>query len=606
MATIGDSLTSPERYYVRYEIGSSKTSGNINFDYVSASGNFIFGSDAYGLYSAIGMAETIAYIKIKNTSKFRTLLCLPSSGNASQLYTDNMVVEINGTKYTTNLQTNTSTSVVNYYLAVDVTGLSKNTTYIVKIYSESTENDTSVGRFNIQAIDVDTNAIVGFNLNMCNMFKGCTSLTQDITIPSEADSVADMFKGCTSMTHIHSNWNERVSEIISTDCYSGCTAITHIDGENVIKSDYSVGLDQVPISWGGYGFFNDTTTIIEVEIPSDNYRFNPIKNKNFFSQSNPKINWGDGSFSTIDNINDTSQYTHIYTTAGTYIIKGHFSFGNGLGLGRDELRRVLQLCVTKNLSYAFSDCHNLTYVNLSATRKGCAFGYIFRNCNSLETVDGLEYINPTETASMFTNCTSLTRLNGVQNLNMSNVSNASRMFNGCSSLTSLNISNWNTSNVTDMSYMFANCSSLTSLNLNGWNVSNVVAMNSMFNEDHYLSELNLSTWVDNGTKVKSLDNFFSCNNGSTANEGSFITVTLPSIKVNNAIAIFAFNKHIKNADFTNLDFSECESMWKICGGCSYLETATFNVEGNYDNITDIREAFLNCSKLISTNLMEVI
>ena len=47
-------------------------------------------------------------------------------------------------------------------------------------------------------------------------------------------------------------------------------------------------------------------------------------------------------------------------------------------------------------------------------------------------------------------------------------------------------------------------------------------------------------------------------------------------------------------------------MWKICGDCPYLETATFNVEGNYDNITDIREAFLNCKKLISTNLMEVI
>ena len=77
-----------------------------------------------------------------------------------------------GTKYTTNLQTNTSESVVDYYLAVDVTELSKDIAYIVKIYSESTVDDVSKGRFNIQAIDVDTNAIVGFNLSMCNMFKG--------------------------------------------------------------------------------------------------------------------------------------------------------------------------------------------------------------------------------------------------------------------------------------------------------------------------------------------------------------------------------------------------------------------------------------------------
>ena len=34
MATIGDSLTNPESGYVRYEIGSSKTSSNINWNYV--------------------------------------------------------------------------------------------------------------------------------------------------------------------------------------------------------------------------------------------------------------------------------------------------------------------------------------------------------------------------------------------------------------------------------------------------------------------------------------------------------------------------------------------------------------------------------------------
>ena len=40
----------------------------------------------------------------------------------------------------------------------------------------------------------------------------------------------------------------------------------------------------------------------------------------------------------------------------------------------------------------------------------------------------------------------------------------SYMFYNCSSLDSLNLSNFNTPNVTDMSYMFYNCSSLDSLN----------------------------------------------------------------------------------------------------------------------------------------------
>ena len=40
----------------------------------------------------------------------------------------------------------------------------------------------------------------------------------------------------------------------------------------------------------------------------------------------------------------------------------------------------------------------------------------------------------------------------------------SYMFSGCSSLTSLNLSNFNTNNVNNMSFMFSKCSSLTSLN----------------------------------------------------------------------------------------------------------------------------------------------
>ena len=44
------------------------------------------------------------------------------------------------------------------------------------------------------------------------------------------------------------------------------------------------------------------------------------------------------------------------------------------------------------------------------------------------------------------------------------LTNMSKMFNKCSSLTSFNFSNFNTNNVNDMNHMFYECSSLTSLN----------------------------------------------------------------------------------------------------------------------------------------------
>ena len=74
---------------------------------------------------------------------------------------------------------------------------------------------------------------------------------------------------------------------------------------------------------------------------------------------------------------------------------------------------------------------------------------------------------------------------------ITNVTDMSWMFYGCSSLTSLpDIYKWNTTNVTDMSYMFCGCSSLTSLpDISKWNTTNVTDMSCMF--DGCKSSLNI-------------------------------------------------------------------------------------------------------------------
>ena len=81
---------------------------------------------------------------------------------------------------------------------------------------------------------------------------------------------------------------------------------------------------------------------------------------------------------------------------------------------------------------------------------------------------------------MFSGCSSLTTLN-LSNFNTQSVTNMSYMFSGCSSLTTLDLSNFNTQKVTNMSYMFYNCSSLTDLNLSSFKTQKVTNMTSMFN-----------------------------------------------------------------------------------------------------------------------------
>ena len=102
-------------------------------------------------------------------------------------------------------------------------------------------------------------------------------------------------------------------------------------------------------------------------------------------------------------------------------------------------------------------------------------------------------IDVTSTASMFRDCSSLTSLD-LSNFNTSKVTNMNSMFNGCSSLTSLDLSSFDTSHVTSMGVIFNKCSSLTSLDLSSFDTSNVTNMNSMFYGCTSLTSLNLSSF----------------------------------------------------------------------------------------------------------------
>ena len=64
------------------------------------------------------------------------------------------------------------------------------------------------------------------------------------------------------------------------------------------------------------------------------------------------------------------------------------------------------------------------------------------------------------------------------------IKNISFIYNECSSLISLNLSNFNTNNVQNMSYMFQLCSSLTSLNLSNFNTNNVKDMYYMLTKKY--------------------------------------------------------------------------------------------------------------------------
>lgn len=106
------------------------------------------------------------------------------------------------------------------------------------------------------------------------------------------------------------------------------------------------------------------------------------------------------------------------------------------------------------------------------------------NTPTLDTLTNMFYLdswsNAAPTSIEFGNKSNIKTIKKLKGLDTSNVTAMYNMFNGCSSLTTLDLSNFNTSNVTNMYAMFQNCQSLTSLDLSNWNTSNVTNIVDMF------------------------------------------------------------------------------------------------------------------------------
>ena len=129
---------------------------------------------------------------------------------------------------------------------------------------------------------------------------------------------------------------------------------------------------------------------------------------------------------------------------------------------------------------------------------------------------------PTNCYGWFKDFTNLTTIEGFEYLNTENVTNMTGVFNGCSALTSLDLTNFNTAKVTDMKLLFANCSALESLDLSMFNTENVTSMPSMFNGATKLKTLNVSNF--NTEKVNNMGHMFAnCPNLTSLDLSSFNT-----------------------------------------------------------------------------------
>ena len=215
-----------------------------------------------------------------------------------------------------------------------------------------------------------------------------------------------------------------------------------------------------------------------------------------------------------------------------------------------------------------------------------------KNITTLQTINFNNNFNTSNVTSMFKmfeNCSSLTSLN-LSNFNTSNVINMQDMFGYCSSLTSLDLSSFSTSKVTNMFGMFAGCSSLTSLDLSGFNTSKVTDMIFLFEDCLSLTNLDLSSF--NTSNVTRMTNMFNnCSSLTSLDLRNFNTsqVTNMAQMFNECSSLVSLNlSSFDTSKVTNMEF-----MFKGCSSLINLDLSNFNTS----KVTNMYSMFYQCLKL---------
>ena len=217
----------------------------------------------------------------------------------------------------------------------------------------------------------------------------------------------------------------------------------------------------------------------------------------------------------------------------------------------------------------------------------------FAYCSTLKEIIGIEYLNTedvSDMSKMFSGCFSLISID-LSNFNTKKVTDMSEMFYCCEALTSLDVSSFNTENVTSMYGMFNSCNALKALNLSNFNTGKVTNMNAMFYCCYSLKELNLSNF--NTENVTAMDGmFYRCNTLTTLNLSNFNTE-----KVTNTESMFYDCESLTSLNLSKFNINKARGMGHMFERCKELTT----IFCDYTWICETSaEMFGSCTKLIGT------
>ena len=334
------------------------------------------------------------------------------------------------------------------------------------------------GVFNSTIYSYLTKANIFYKIAPSHMFYNCTKLKEVTFTDNWADSLGTtsfsfwrLFGNCSALTTINNiDILCRIALSDMTSVFEGCKSLAELDlsklnTQNVQKMS---------------SVFNGCSSLTSLDLSSS---WNTSQCTTMFSMFN-----GCSSLTSLD----VSSWNFEKCTTINQFIRGTTNLVDfnmsGVTFGATSVN-------FQNFAYQ-SGVQNVNMSNITTAGK-VAFESPFYGCSKLETIDfSNSHFKPSTTQNMFNGCSSLTSLD-LSMLDTSSCTDMSSMFNGCGAITSINMSGWNTANVIDMGDMFRNTTSLQVLDVSNWDVSSV---NSTTGSITYMfantriKHLDLSSW----------------------------------------------------------------------------------------------------------------
>ena len=223
---------------------------------------------------------------------------------------------------------------------------------------------------------------------------------------------------------------------------------------------------------------------------------------------------------------------------------------------------------------------------------------MFRNIKNMTSIvftPRFDTKNIVHMDNLFLGCSSLTSVD-ISNFKFDNLYGMYSFFYGCTSLTSIDFSNHEAPNLVEMHLIFYGCTSLVTVDLSNFNSPKLTYINSLFNGCMKLKNINFKNFITSNVNQFDLL-FYGCSSLTSLDLSGFNTQNAEHMEF-----MFYGCTGLTSLDISNFNTEKAAYMNDMFKGCSSLTNLVLSSSFNTQNVIYFNGMFDGCKSLTSIDL----